>query len=83
MCLKLSPKKTILLRDNAFMQKAKKFFSLFCFHLSGDGYALSHFILNTVSSPKFVPLTIMILNPEHLVVVLVIPFYQLMKKYLS
>ena len=61
-------------------------FSLFGFYLSGDGYSLSHYILNTVGCPTFVPLIIMILNPENitnLVVVLFIPFYQLMKKYLS
>ena len=61
-------------------------FSSFGFYLSGDGYSLSHYILNTVGCPKFVPLIIMILNPENitsLVVVLFIPLYQLMKKYLS
>ena len=61
-------------------------FSSFGFYLSGDGYSLSHYILNTVGCPTFVPLIIMILNPENitnLVVVLFIPFYQLMKKYLS
>ena len=61
-------------------------FSLFGFYLSGDGYSLSHYILNTVGCPTFVPLIIMILNPENitsLVVVLIIPLYQFMKKYLS
>ena len=61
-------------------------FSLSGFYLSGDGYSLSHYILNTVGCPTFVPLIIMILNPENitnLVVVLIIPLYQFMKKYLS
>ena len=61
-------------------------FSSFGFYLSGDGYSLSHYILNTVGCPTFVPLIIMIVNPENiisLVVVLFIPLYQFMKKYLS
>ena len=61
-------------------------FSLFGFYLSGDGYSLSRYILNTVGCPTFVPFIIIIWNSENitnLVVVLFIPLYQFMKKYLS
>ena len=59
--------------------------SLFGYHLSGDGYSLSHYIMNTVGCPTLVPFIGMVLNPEHiitLVVVFCIPIYHFMKKYL-
>ena len=59
--------------------------SLFGCHLLGDGYSLIHYIMNTVGCPPLVPFIGMILNPEHiitLVVVFCIPIYHFMKKYL-
>ena len=59
--------------------------SLFGYHLLGDGYSLSYYIMNTVGCPTLVPFAGMVLNPEHiitLVVVFCIPIYHFMKKYL-
>ena len=59
--------------------------SLFGYHLLGDGYSLTHYIMNTVGCPTLVPFIGMVLNPEHiitLVVVFCIPIYHFMKKYL-
>ena len=61
-------------------------FSLFGFHLSGDGYSLTTYIVKTVGCPTFIALIGMILNPQHvtvLIVIFAIPFHQFMKKYLS
>ena len=59
--------------------------SLIGYHLSGDGYSLTFYIMNTVGCPTSVPFIGMVLNPEHiitLVVVFCIPIYHFMKKYL-
>ena len=59
--------------------------SLFGYHLLGDGYSLTYYIMNTVGCPTFIPSIGMIMNPEHittLVVVFCIPIYHFMKKYL-
>ena len=57
--------------------------SLFGFHLSGDSYSFSSYTMKTMGCPSFGPLFMFVLNPEHipsLVVVLAIPFYQLVIK---
>ena len=59
--------------------------SLFGYHLLGDGYSLTFYIMNTVGCPAFIPSIGMVLNPENiitLVVVFCIPIYHFMKKYL-
>ena len=56
--------------------------SLFGYHLLGDGYSLTHYIMNTVGCPTLVPFIGMVLNLEHMVVVFCIPIYHFMKKYL-
>ena len=58
--------------------------SMFGYHLLGDGYSLSHYIMNTVGCPTLGQFIGMVLNPEHistLVVVFCIPIYHFMKKY--
>ena len=60
--------------------------SLFGFHLSGDGYSLTTYIIRTMGCPTLLPSVTMIWNPQHvtvLVVVLVIPLYQVYRKYVS
>ena len=59
--------------------------SLIGYHLLGDGYSLTYYYMNTVGCPPLVPFIQMVLNPEHiitLVVVFCIPIYHFMKKYL-
>ena len=59
--------------------------SLIGYHLLGDGYSLTYYIMNTVGCPTLVPFIGMVLNPEHiitLIVVFCIPIYHFMKKYL-
>ena len=61
-------------------------FSLFGFHLTGDGYSLTTYIVKTVGCPTLIASIGMILNPQHvtvLIVIVAIPFHQFMKKYLS
>ena len=60
--------------------------SLFGYHLSGDGYSLTYYVMKTVGCPKFLPSALMIFNPQHVTLVMVvlgIPFFQLLKKWLS
>ena len=59
--------------------------SLFGYHLLGDGYSLTYYIMNTVGCPTLVPFIGMVFNSEHIitfVVVFCIPIYHFMKKYL-
>ena len=64
-------------------------FSLFVFHLSGDGYSLTiyTYIVKTVGYPTLIASIGMILNPQHVTVLIVIvatvciPFHQFIKKY--
>ena len=56
--------------------------SVFGFHLSGDGYSLSNYILNTMGCPPLIPFVFVLLNPQYmslLVVSLSIPLYKLLK----
>ena len=60
--------------------------SLFGFYLSGDGYSLTNYIMNTMGCPTLLPSVMLIWNPENVTVlsaVLAIPIYQCLKKYLS
>ena len=60
--------------------------SLYGFHLSGDGYSLTYYFMNTIGCPDIVPLSTMIVNPQHitlLIAVFCIPLYHFTKKKLS
>ena len=60
--------------------------SLFGYHLSGDGYSLTYYIISTMGCSAIAPSALMTVNPQHitvLVVVLAIPLYQIIKKYSS
>ena len=60
--------------------------SLFGYHLLGDGYSLNYYIISTMGCPALAPSLLMTINPQHitvLVVVLAIPLYQFIKRYLS
>ena len=60
--------------------------SLFGYHLSGDGYSLTYYVMKTVGCPTLLPSALMIINPQHItlvMVVLAIPLFQLLKKWLS
>ena len=60
--------------------------SLFGYHLSGDGYSLTYYVMKTVGCPTLLPSVLMIFNPQHItlvMVVLAIPLFQLLKKWLS
>ena len=57
--------------------------SVFGFHLLGDGYSLSNYIINTMGCPPLIPFVFILLNPQymsHLVISLSIPLYKLLKK---
>ena len=57
--------------------------SVFGFHLSGDGYSLSNYIINTMGCPPLIPFVFILLNPQFmslLVISLSIPLYKLLKK---
>ena len=57
--------------------------SVFGFHLSGDGYSLSNYIINTMGCPPLIPFVFIVMNPQFmslLVVSLSIPLYKLLKK---
>ena len=59
-------------------------FSLFGFHILGTGYSLSHYIMSTVGCPTLVPLIMVIGNPEHIFIVIVVigvPLFQYIQKY--
>ena len=58
--------------------------SLFGFHILGNGYSLSHYIMNTVGCPTLVPLMMIIANPEHIPIVIIVigvPLFQCIQKY--
>ena len=58
--------------------------SLFGFHITGDGHSLTHYILNTMGCPSLVPFITIIMNPQHIPLLIVtfgIPLYQFTKKY--
>ena len=60
--------------------------SLFGYHLSGDGYSLTYYIIYKAGCPTKVPLLAMILDPRHVTLVLVVlavPLFQIIKKYSS
>ena len=57
--------------------------SVFGFHLSGDGYSLSNYIINTMGCPPLIPFMFIVMNPQYmslLVVSLSIPLYKIFKK---
>ena len=58
--------------------------SLFGFHLSGDGYSISSYVMNTAGCPAIAPLLGFIANPQNiafLTVALGIPISEILKKY--
>ena len=60
--------------------------SLFGYHLSGDGYSLTYYVMKTAGCPTLLPSVLMIVNPQHVTLVMVllaIPIFQLLKKRLS
>ena len=48
--------------------------SLFCYHLSADGYSLTYYIIHKTGCPTKVPLIAMILDPHHNTLVLVVQY---------
>ena len=53
--------------------------SLFGFHITGDGYSLTNYIMNTMGCPSLVPFIAIIMNPQHIPLLIVtfgIPLYQ-------
>ena len=59
--------------------------SLFGYHLSGDGYSLTYYVMKTVGCPTSLPSVLLIINPQHIslvMVVLAIPLFQLLKKWI-
>ena len=59
--------------------------SLFGFHLSGDGYSLTFFMMNRSGCTTIIPLIMITLNPQHIqyfVVIVGVPMFQLFKKHL-
>ena len=60
--------------------------SLFGFQLSGDGYSLTHYIMNRTGCPSIIPYWLLINNPQHIplvTVILVIPVFQCIKKHFA
>ena len=60
--------------------------SLFGFQLSGDGYSLTHYIMNRAGCPSIVPYWLLINNPQHIplvTVILGVPVFQCIKKYFA
>ena len=58
--------------------------SLFGFHLLGNGYSLSNYIINTNGCPTLLPTILVIGNPEHvtiLIVVIGVPLFRIIQKY--
>ena len=58
--------------------------SLFGFHILGNGYSLSYYIMNTVGCPTLVPMIMIIGNPEHIAIVIIVigvPLFQCIQKY--
>ena len=59
-------------------------FSLFGFHLLGDGQSISHYVLNTFGCPSALPLLLLILNPQHvqfLIVLVGVPLFRCLRRY--
>ena len=60
--------------------------SLFGFHLFGDGFSLTDYIITNVGCPSLISFVIMIVDPQHvqlLVVLFGVPFIQIAKRYFS
>ena len=58
--------------------------SLFGFHILGNGYSLSYYIMNTVGCPTLVPIIMIVANPEHIptvIIVIGVPLFQYIQKY--
>ena len=58
--------------------------SLFGFHILGNGYSLSYYIMNTVGCPTLVPMIMIIANPQHIPIVIIVigvPLFQYIQKY--
>ena len=56
--------------------------SVFGFHLSGDGFSFSNYVMATTGCPKLVPFLLLFINPLHfpmLIGVIAVPLYQLVK----
>ena len=60
--------------------------SLFGFQLSGDGFSLTHYMMNRAGCPSIIPYWLLITNPKHIslvTVILGIPVFQCFKKYFA
>ena len=60
--------------------------SMFGFHLLGDGYSLSNYIINTMGCPSLILFGFILLNPQYmslLVISLSIPLYKIFKKLIN
>ena len=60
--------------------------SLFGYHLLGDGYSLTFYIISTMGCSALAPSFLMTVNPQHItvfVVVLAILLYQFIKRFIS
>ncbi len=58
--------------------------SLFGFHVSGNGFSLSNFIMHTMGCPSIGPFVVLFMNPMHISLVLTsleIPVYLFTRKY--
>ena len=59
--------------------------SLFGFYVSGDGYTLTYYIMNTIGCPTSESFVGLMINPWHipsLVIIFGIPLYQFLKRYI-
>ena len=60
--------------------------SLFGFHLSGDGYSLTYYIMNKSGCPSIIPFFVLISNPQHIplvTVILGVPIFQCIKRHFA
>ena len=60
--------------------------SLFGFHLSGDGYSLTYYIMNKSGCPSVIPFFVLTGNPQHIplvIVILGVPIFQCIKRHFS
>ena len=60
--------------------------SLFGFHLSGDGYSLTYSIMNKSGCPSVIPFFVLISNPQHIplvIVILGVPIFQYIKRHFA
>ena len=58
--------------------------SLFGFHISGNGFSLSNFIMHSMGCPSVGPFVVLFMNPQHMNLVLTslgIPVYLFTRKY--